>query len=61
MIVRTGIVNIDGKDYFVRLDGNEIGFITEASNINFDPESNRKWVKEHFKVVSIETNKKHNI
>ena len=53
MIVRTGIVNIDGKDSFVRLDGDEIGFITEASNINFDPESNRKWVEEHFKVVSV--------
>lgn len=53
MIVRTGIVNIDGKDYFVRLDGDVIGFITELSNVNFDPEANRKWVEEHFKVVSI--------
>lgn len=53
MIVRTGIINIDGKDYFVRLDGDEIGFITEASNVNFDPEANRKYVEEHFKVVSV--------
>lgn len=53
MIVKTGIIHKDGKDYFVRLDGDEIGFITEASNVNFDPEANRKWVEEHFKVVSI--------
>lgn len=53
MIVKTGIIHKDGKDYFVRLDGDEIGFITELSNVNFDPESNRKWVKEHFKVVSV--------
>ena len=53
MIVKTGIIHKDGKDYFVRLDGYKIGFITEASNINFDPESNRKWVKEHFKIVSV--------
>lgn len=53
MIVKTGIIHKDGKDYFVRLDGNEIGFITELSNVNFDPESNRKWLEEHFKVVSV--------
>ncbi len=58
MIVRTGIVNIDGKDYFVRFDGDEIGFITEASNVNFDPEANRKYVEEHFKVVSVTPGKK---
>ena len=53
MIVKTGIIHKDGKDYFVRLDGDEIGFITEASNVNFDPESNRKCVEEHFKIVSV--------
>lgn len=53
MIVKTGIIHKDGKDYFVRLDGDQIGFITEASNVNFDPKSNRKWVEEHFKVVSV--------
>lgn len=58
MIVRTGIVNIDGEDYFVRLDGDVIGFMTKLSNVNFDPEANRKWVEEHFKVVTIERDKK---
>ena len=53
MIVKTGIIHKDGKDYFVRLDGDKIGFITEASNINFDPEANRKYVEEHFEVVSV--------
>ena len=50
MIVKTGIIHKDGKDYFVRLDGDKIGFITEASNINFDPEANRKWEKNILKL-----------
>ena len=53
MSVRIGIANIDGENYFVRIDGDKIGPITKLSNVNLDPEDNRKWVEEHFKDVTI--------
>lgn len=47
------IQNINGEEYLVRLENGLIAFRTKLSNIDFNPEHNISWLKEHFKVVSV--------
>lgn len=45
------IENINGEDYLVRYENGLVAYKNKLSNINFN--SNKKWLKENFKVVSV--------
>lgn len=47
------IQNINGEEYLVRIENGLVAFRTKLSNIDFNPEHNKSWLKEHFKVVSV--------
>lgn len=47
------IENINGEDYLVRYENGLVAYKNKLSNIDFNPENNRKWLEEHFKVVTI--------
>ena len=47
------IQNINGEEYLVRLENGVVAFKAKLSNVDFNPEHNKSWLKEHFKVVSV--------
>ena len=47
------IQKINGEEYLVRLENGLVAFKAKLSNIDFNPEHNNSWLKEHFKVVSV--------